>query len=195
VITPVTGGLGPRRCNIFPEGEWQFLHSIKAELPSGGSFMSLGLTVMSSSKRTNRSVIMTFEGFVAFDGEYDGRLIVHRALPPFDSPHFAGGLMEDIRLVFFEPEGSPAVSGRFDNGSAGCRYAASDGGFVDVERRNDRTWEVRRYSSEARLVRTVSAGQPSEAGAGFPGTIELGAHGDQNYKLIMTLVEAVAIAP
>ena len=89
---------------VFPEGRWQLLHAIQAELPGGRTLVMLGLTVMSSTGRSCRSVLMTLEGFVVFDGEYDRRVTVHRALPPFDSPHFADGLMEDIRLVFFEPE-------------------------------------------------------------------------------------------
>jgi hypothetical protein len=198
-ITPVAGGFPPdpgrAACRVFPEGEWQFLHSIKAELPDGGRFTSLGLTVLSSRSRTSRSVILTIEGLVVFDGEYDRRLTVHRALPPFDSPHFAGGLINDIRLVFFEPEGWLAIAGRFENGSPACRYVEPDGGTIDVERREDQTWALRRYDSAERLIRTVTAGPPSGTGAGFPTTIELEAHGSQNYKLVMTLVEAVAVAP
>jgi len=69
---------GSRR--IFPEGEWQFLHSIQVEMPGGRNFVMMGLTVISSRLQTRRSVIMTLEGFVVFDGEYDHRLVVHRAL-------------------------------------------------------------------------------------------------------------------
>ena len=93
----------------------------------------LGLTVMSSPAAERRSVLMTLEGFVVFDGEYDGRLTVHRALPPFDSPHFADGLMEDIRLVFFEPEGPVVARGTLRTGGPVRRYRLPDGGTVDVE--------------------------------------------------------------
>ncbi len=93
-ITPIAAappsGLGQESCRIFPDGKWQFLHSIRAEMQGGVNFGMMGLTVISSRLRTTRSVIMTLEGFVVFDGEYDQHLIVHRALPPFDSPHFAG---------------------------------------------------------------------------------------------------------
>lgn len=199
-VTPVDGGLllgtGRGPCSVFPEGNWQFLHAIKAELPGGGSFTSMGLTVMSSRNRTNRSVIMTFEGFVLFDGEYDGRLIVHRALPPFDSPHFAGGLMNDIRLVFFEPEGPLIGLGVLESGSSVCRHEAPDGGVIDVEGQRDGAWGLMRYSHERRLIRSVRALPHADGGgSGFPAAIELTAHGSQNYKLVMTLVEAVAIAP
>jgi hypothetical protein len=193
-ITPAPGA-GRAPCSVFPEGEWQFLHAIKAELPDGESFTSLGLTVLSSRSRTHRSVIMTIEGFVVFDGEYDRRLIVHRALPPFDSPHFAGGLMDDIRLFFFEPEGPMISAGVLENGAFVCRHADTGGGFVDVERRRDRTWAVRRYSPAERLTRAVRAGPSPGADSGFPATIELEAFGSRNYRLVMTLVEAVAVAP
>jgi hypothetical protein len=198
-ITPVDGGrlpgTGRGPCSVFPEGNWQFLHAIKAELTGGVSFMSLGLTVMSSRNRTNRSVIMTFEGFVLFDGEYDGRLIVHRALPPFDSPHFAEGLMDDIRLVLFEPEGALVGAGLLESGSSVCRHEAPGGGVVDVESQRDGAWGLMRYSREQRLIRSVRALPPDGSGTGFPTTIELTAHGSQNYKLVLTLIEAVAIAP
>jgi hypothetical protein len=198
-ITPVAGapasGTGPGACSVFPQGDWQFLHSITAELPPGGSFAMMGLTVISSRLRTNRSVIMTFEGFVVFDGEHDGGLIVHRALPPFDAPHFARGLMEDIRLIFFEPDGPLVAAGELENGSAVCRYQDPEGGFVDVELRRDRAWELRRYSPAQRLTRTVKIPPGLRNSAGFPAAIELTAHGSQNYKLVMRLVEAVPFEP
>ena len=77
----------------------------------------MGLTVLSSRLRSNRSVIMSLEGFVVFDGEVNQGLTVHRALPPFDSPGFAEGLMADIRLIFFQPEGTGRMrktDGRLD---------------------------------------------------------------------------------
>jgi hypothetical protein len=180
---------------IFPDGSWQFLHSIRAELPGGRNFGMMGLTVMSSRLQTRRSVIMTLEGFVIFDGEYDRRVIVHRALPPFDSPHFAGGLMEDIRLVFFEPDGPVVDFGELGNGSVVRRHQITDGSTVDVEALPDGDWQIRRYSPSHELIRTVRARHGAGNPSGFPETIELTASGDQAYRLIMTLVEAVSIEP
>ena len=198
-ITPVPGGLPSASdrapCSVFPEGSWQFLHSIKAELPDGGGFTSMGLTLLSSHRRTNRSVIMTVEGFVVFDGEYDRRLVVHRALPPFDSPHFAAGLMDDIRLVFFEPEGPVIAAGLLANGSRVRRHQAPDGGYIDVEGPRGGAWGLKRYSRGERLVRSISAQPPAGGGPGFPASIELTAYGSQNYRLALTLIEAVAAPP
>jgi hypothetical protein len=181
--------------SIFPEGAWQFLHVIRAEMPSGRSFVMMGLTVISSRLQTRRSVIMTLEGFVVFDGEYDRGVIVHRALPPFDSPHFAGGLLQDIRLIFFEPEGPVVAFGELENGSMVRRHVSPDGSTVDVEMLPDRDWRIRLYSPTQKLMRTVRALHAEGGHAGFPVAIELRACGDQPYGLEMTLVEAVQTEP
>jgi hypothetical protein len=194
-VAPPSSGLGQESCSIFPDGKWQFLHSIRAEMPGGMNFVMMGLTVMSSRLRTSRNVIMTIEGFVVFDGEYDRHLIVHRALPPFDSPHFAGGLMDDIRLIFLEPDGPVIGFGEVENGSVVCRHATPDGSTVDIEPQRDGAWELRRYSPAQRLTRTVRALPGARNNAGFPETLELEAGGDQTYKLVMKLVEAVQIEP
>jgi hypothetical protein len=95
----------------YPEGDWQLLHSIEATLPGGKKGFLMGLTVISSSDRTARCVIMTLEGFVVFDALYDKQITVKRAIAPFDSEVFANGLIEDINLIFFKPTGSIMTSG------------------------------------------------------------------------------------
>ena len=164
-------------------------------MPGGMNFAMMGLTVMSSRLRTSRSVIMTLEGFVVFDGEYDQQLIVYRALPPFDSPHFAGGLMDDIRLIFLEPDGPVIGFGEVANGSIVCRHATPDGDTVDIGLQRDAAWELRRYSPAQRLTRAVRVLPGARSNAGFPETLELAARGDQTYNLAMMHVEAVQIEP
>jgi hypothetical protein len=198
-ITPIAAappsGPGQESCRIFADGQWQFLHSIRAEMPGGVNFGMMGLTVISSRLRTTRSVIMTLEGFVVFDGEYDQQLSVHRALPPFDSPHFAAGLMDDIRLIFLEPNGPLIDFGELAKGSVVCRHAAPDGGTVDIVLQPDGSWELRRYDPAQRLARTVRSLPGAGSKAGFPEALELAARGDQTYKLVMRLVDAVQIEP
>ena len=177
---------------IFPDGNWQFLHTVKAELPGGNILVAMGLTVISSRLRTARSIIMTLEGLVVFDGEYDQQLTVHRAFAPFDSPEFAEGLMDDIQLIFFKPEGPVVAFGESAEGSIVCRHENPDGRFVDIVLNPDNTWELRRYSRERRLTRTVKAQADKWNNTDFPETIELTARDNRNYKLGMTLVEAIA---
>jgi hypothetical protein len=161
----------------------------------GRNFGMMGLTVISSRLRTIRSVIMTLEGFVVFDGEYDQHLTVHRALPPFDSPHLAEGLMDDIRLIFFEPDGPLVGCGVLDNGSAVCRHEIPGGNAIDIESLADNGWELRRYGPSQRLVRTLRVLPGETHPSGFPEKMELIASGGQTYRLFMTLLETVHIEP
>jgi hypothetical protein len=164
-------------------------------MEGGRNFVMMGLTVMSSRLRTIRSVIMTLEGFVVFDGEYDQHLTVHRALPPFDSPHLAEGLMEDIRLIFFEPDGPLVGCGVLDNGSAVCRHEIPGGSAIDIQSLADNGWELNRYGPSQRLTRTLRVPPGEKHTCGFPERMELIASGGQTYKLVMTLLEAVRLEP
>lgn len=198
-IVPIAGA-DPSRptevCSrIFPAGKWQLLHSIEADLPGGRRSVMMGLTVLSSRLRSNRSLIMSPEGFVVFDGEVNQGLKVHRALPPFDSPGFPEGLMADIRLIFFKPEGPAAECGKLRDGSTVCRYQNPDGGIVDIVLCSTGTCESRRYDREQRLIRIVRVSADARTSDGMPQTIELTAQGEQTYKLVMTLLEAVPLDP
>ena len=198
-ITPITAKPFSDRvaeCDrVFPAGNWQFLHTVKAELPGENILVSLGLTVISSQPRSVRSVIMTVEGLVVFDAEYNQYLTVHRAFAPFDSKEFAEGLMDDIRLIFFKPEGHLTEYGQSAEGSIVCRHHNPNGRIVDIGLSRDGTWEVRRYDQAQRLTRTVKAMAPKWNDTEFPTTIVLVAQGRPNYTLEMTLVEAVATRP
>ena len=179
---------------IYPQRSWQLLHALRASMPDGRDLGMLGLTVVSSTARSQHSVLMTLEGFVVFDGEYDqGRLTVHRALPPFDSPHFAAGLMEDIRLVFLAPEGPVIEAGRLQDGGEVRRVRTADGATVDIETLPGGDWRIRRYDPSGNLTRTVRGRHGRADRAGFPETIQLTAAGGQGYEIVMTLLEAVPI--
>lgn len=183
----------------FPDGDWQLLHSIEATLPGGKKGFLMGLTVVSSSNRTARCVIMTLEGFVIFDAMYDKQISVKRAVAPFDSGAFANSLIDDINLIFFKPSGSIVTSGFLKSGAAVCRYQKPDGQMVDLVIHGDRSWQIRQYSRQLRLKRTVTAffsnENPTEEQSAIPDRLDLTAHGATSYKLIMDLVEAIPLRP
>ena len=180
---------------VFPAGNWQFLHTVKAVLPGEKILVAMGLTMISSQLRSVRCVIMTVEGLVVFDGEYDQHLTVHRAFAPFDSMDFAEGLLDDIRLIFFKPEGPLAAFGQSKEESIVCRHENPDGRIVDIGLNPDGSWELRRYDQAKHLTRTVTAMAHNWNDTEFPASIELVAQGHQKYKIVMTLVEAVATRP
>jgi len=181
-------------CEEIPylSGKWRFVHSIEAVMPGGKRGTLIGICLISSETGTIHSVIMTIEGFVLFDARYDGELLVSRSIPPFDTPGFARGQMEDMKLIFFRPEGKPIRTGILENGSPACRYENSDGMTVDVIIRPDNSWEIRKYGRNAKLVRTVRAfrGQAADQKWVPPERLELTAHGMMGYSLILKLMQA-----
>jgi len=176
----------------FPDGDWQLLHSIEASLPGGKKGFLMGLTVLSSSNRTARVVIMTLEGFVVFDALYDRQITVKRAMAPFDSEVFANGLIEDINLIFFKPSGPIMASGFLKSGAAVCRYQKPDGRIEDIISQGEDNWEIRLYLPDYRLARTVKSMYLADR-KGISDKIELIAHGSPGYALVMDLVEAIPL--
>lgn len=186
------------KCHLaFPKGKWQFLHSLEATLPGGQKGFLMGLTVISSSDRSIRSIMMTLEGLVVFDAQLNGQTTVRRAIPPFDSADFASGLIQDIQLIFLEPLGPLIESGSLKNGSSACRHRQPGGWVVDIVIHPDDSWEIRKYRRDFHLMRTVKGmlegkGDSSD-GVGIPGRIELRAYGFPEYTLIMNLLAATPL--
>ena len=178
----------------FPNGKWQFLHSIETTMPGGHRGFVMGLTIILASDKSARIVIMTLEGLVIFDAKHDGRISIQRAIPPFDSEDFAEGLVKDINLIFFKPAGPLIEFGFIKNGSSVCRYQNPDEQIVDIIVDLDQTWEIRQY---LRLDRTVKGIPAKSSGPGYypeiPQRIELTAHGASGYALVMDLVEAIPL--
>jgi hypothetical protein len=187
-----------KKCRqLFPTGNWQFFHIIEVIMPGGKKSVVTGLTVISSKDKTIRSVIMTIEGLVLFDARYDHRLIINRAISPFDSAEFAQGLIKDIQLIFFKPPGVLIGIGFLKNGYPVCRYQYPDGRINDIVSHPDGNWEVRQYSYELDLTRTVKSMSVQKLDSPhqsmIPGRIELTAHDSPGYVLVMNLVEAVEL--
>jgi hypothetical protein len=185
--------------SLFPNGKWQFLHSIEITMPGGQKGLVMGVIVISSGNKAVQCAIMTIEGIVVFDARYDRRLVIQRAIAPFDSEGFAEGLIRDIQLIFFRPEGLLIETGNDKDGSSICRYRKPDGRIVDLVIHGDRSWQIRQYSRQLRLKRTVTAffskNNPAGGQAAIPDRLELTAYGVGGYNLMMDLVEAVSLGP
>ena len=190
----------PQTCHrLFPSGKWQFVHSIEAVMPGGHRGLVMGATIISSRDKSARCVLMTIEGLVVFDAQFDQRLVINRAVAPFDNEDFAAGLIRDIKLIFFMPQGSLVEIGNDPNDASVCRYQNPDGRIVDLVIDADHTWHIRQYTAQQRLSRTVDAiftkKESDGHGPDFPNRLELRAHDGVGYTLIMELVEAVPLTP
>ncbi len=185
--------------HLFPEGNWEVVHAIEADMPGSRGGMMIGVTKISAEARTIETAMMTVEGFVVFQGRYaGGKVSVSRGIPPFDSLHFAKGLMEDIRLVFFEPEGGTVRVGITENGRPVCRYETEESGTVDVITEAGDGWLIRQYEGK-KLRRTVHAlpgegeGKAASGEVPIPRLLELSATGGMmmpDYNLTLRLIKA-----
>ncbi|WP_373497808.1 hypothetical protein [Desulfococcus sp.] len=182
---------------VFPAGDWQLVHAIETVM-GGRRGTMMGVSVISPGSRTVHCALMTLEGLSMFEArDRDGRITVDRAVPPFDSPAFARGMLEDIRMIFFQPGPGPDEAGLAPSGSPLCRYRPGPDETVDVTVDPRGGWTLRRYEGAA-LVRTVHAGAGTliaSGGVRISRHLQLTARGPRPYTLDLKLLEAVPLAP
>jgi hypothetical protein len=178
---------------MFAQGRWQLFHIIEATAPGGQKSTLTGAAVISSRDRSVQWALMTVEGFVLFSGRYDGTLTIDRAISPFDRPGFAQGLMDDLMMLFFAPQGPPSMTGRLETGARICRYGLPEY-TTDVVIKEDGAWMINRYASSRRLTHSVAADEITFIGGDpFAKHLILKNHGAIGYQLELKLVEAIPI--
>jgi len=129
---------------LFPAESWESVHRIEATI-RGGSSSLLGVTKGDPSERRFESLLLTPEGFILFDAELrEGRIVVRRAVAPFDSPAFAGGLMEDVTLLFLPPQVKPTTWGKETDGTMICRWEGSGDSRIEITGSMDSGWRILR---------------------------------------------------
>jgi hypothetical protein len=179
---------------IFPKGAWQFVHAIQFFPPDGSSQTLMGVVRLSSDAQRFHCAMLTIEGLVLFEAEYDGATTILRAVAPLDKPGVAEGMVEDIRLIFFTPEQPCLSAGLSQEQSRRCRYPLSDGGRQDILLAGDGTWQIQRYNPGRRMVRSVAPlGREALRPDGLATGLELKAPGVAGYRLVLRLVEAIPI--
>jgi hypothetical protein len=194
VIKPVeqTAATIQRCAHPFLDAPYRFVHAINVELPGGSTSTLLGITLFDPSSKAIHSAIITIEGFVLFDGQYEKELLVNRALPPFDAKNFAEHMMEDIRLIFLSPAEGPSAAGISDDGSAVCRYEGKRDRVVDVIVHRDSTWEIVQYGNRHELIRTIKAFSVRDR---IPEMVELTGFESRRYSLRLMLISAEPVSP
>ena len=177
-----------RKCAaVYPQGKWQFVHTIEFRTADGRSSSVLGVTVVDGNSLS--CALMTVEGFTLFEARLGDRLEVDRAVPPFDRPGFAEGLMEDVRALFIRPEGSAVRYGRLADGAESCRMTGPDGAVTDILPLENGCRQIKTYDSGGRLTRTITAHSCRKAGSiTIPEALELTVPGPAGYTLKMTLL-------
>jgi hypothetical protein len=176
--------------NAYPRQPWRASHTIFATLPFGGHGALVGVTAVDPAGL--HAVLLSPEGISLFDGLQNNRnpldpeLRVDRAVPPFDRPAFAAGLMADVGHAFLPPAGEPTAIGRNQTGATVCRWIPERGDSTDVQLGPDGSWAIRTFRG-TRLSREISLlGTP--ANGHFP-LVVLAVPGVGGYRLEMRLVD------
>jgi len=173
--------------DTFAAANLRMLHSIEAQIPGSGTRFMTGLTLLCPEKEQFRSVMMSIEGLVIFDGVYDkGEISIARGIPPFDSPNFAKGLLYDVHLMLMQPDREGMETGQTEGGIEVCRYKTGEGMTADVEIHPDGTRFIRQYVRNRlrRTVRLLPGSNPA-----ISEETDLVFHGAVGYSLHLKLLE------
>src|SRR5664280_2303951 len=130
----------------FLKEKYQLIHLIEITTAGNVQGAIIGITVADPSTRFVSCAIMTAEGMVLLEAESDGeKLIIHRALPPFDSGDFAQNMIDDIKLIYFPSQGVMQKKGNLSDGSTVCRWKEKNGDFIDVIANKPESTEIKKY--------------------------------------------------
>jgi hypothetical protein len=196
-LVGVAESLGKDDCAaVYPQGKRQFVHAIDFVMQGGSGTAVVGVTSLNGNNIA--CALVTVEGLTLFEAvfRHDESFKVKRAVPPFDAPEFATGLIGDIRAIFQPPPGHgnrgqlllPAPAAGL---TAVCRYKDPAGGVVDVLPDVGGCWQIRSYTPDGVMDRTIVGRSCREQGTGLiPDYIELKTYGRTGYTLKMTLIRA-----
>jgi hypothetical protein len=173
---------------IFPGEPWESVHKLEGTIRGGGSFSLLGVTKGEPSERRLQSLLLTPEGFILFDAELrDGEMAVRKAVAPFDSPAFAGGLMEDVSLLFLPPHGKPRGWGKEKDGTMICNWEGPDDSETEIKGSMESGWRILRRDKYGEVIKEVVLKGPFVNG--LASHVELRTFEPASYTLRMTLVQ------
>ena len=102
--------------------------------------------------------------------------------------------MDDLMILFFAPRAPLCQWGRLDQDKRIYRYCTPDRTTDIVAANNRDGWEVRQYTAQDRLVRSVMAGKIVHiSDCAFAEQLTLQNHGVLGYELELKLLDAVPL--
>jgi hypothetical protein len=172
----------------FLKEKSRLMHTLEVRMAGEVRSTIIGVTVADPSNHSVFCAIMTAEGMVLLEAESTpAGLNVTRALPPFNSDDFAKNMIEDIKLIFFEPDGTIKNRGYLPDGATVCRYLQKNGDSIDVIKNESAGVQIKRYSSSGALKRHILFDKMAKS---IYQRIELRAYEAFDYSLVMNLIEA-----
>lgn len=195
VLKPLVPGTRLDVTDLFPQGRWQLVHRIEARFPGNHKALMMGALELDSATGHLTCALMTVEGFTLFSASKTDRLRVDRAVPPFDKPGFAEGLMADLGLLLFPPPDARPERGTLDDGPV-LRYRHHNGHTTDIVARGAGRFRIELYDADARSIRrAILTLQPvlQSPDRKIATEILLEAMGKAAYILRLDLIDAVPL--
>jgi hypothetical protein len=177
--------------DVFPQGNWQFVHSIDFSMRDGSGTTLVGVTTL--TENTISSALVTVEGLTLFAADFhqDNSFKVRRAVPPFNTDEFALGMMGDIRAIFQPPPGKSLQQGQLAGTTSVCRYVDANGGVVDILPTVKDCWQIKSYTPALIMNRSIDAKSCRKfESISIPDYLLLKTYGQAGYTLKMKLISA-----
>ena len=180
-----SGGVCP---GIFPTKAFRTVHLIDLKSPIIGKAVFIGAAKVEPQKDALHAVLMSAEGMVLFEAEYEnGNLKIINALPPLNDPAFAKGLMADVLFVLLKPAGGPVEQGVDEHGLTACRWTAEADTVLETALMPDGSVRIRLYGGDSRITKEALAWPPFDRET--PSRIRLKAFRPSSYSIELTLIE------
>lgn len=174
---------------IYPKSTWRAIHTVEATAPFGLKSSLVGVTIGDEKSWRMHNALLTVEGLVILDVEsgQNKKPKINRAMPPLDKPEFIEGLIRDVRLIFFKPEGALVGCGKSPDGGTVCRYETVQKDLIEILYQAKGQWVVRLWEQGEKLTRQVTYTKPKKNG--MAQHIRLKSFGAGGYSLDLELLE------
>jgi len=184
-LIPQNGVVCP---GIFPPKAFRVIHKIELKSAVIGKVVFIGAAKVEPQKNALHAVLMSVEGMVLFEAEYEnGDIKIISAFSPFNDPAFARGLMADVLFVLLKPAGGPLEQGVDGQGLTACRWKAEADAVLETALMPDGAVRMRLYGGDRRAAKEALAWPPFDRE--MPAWICLKAFSPSNYTIELTLIE------
>ncbi len=176
--------------SIYPQGHWQFVHLIEFQLPNGTGGTVIGITVLDG--RNIKCALTSTEGMTLFEAEDGDTLKILQAVPPFDKPGFAEGLMADVQTIFVRPTPVLTTCGLLDGQQPCCRLQDTNGRLTDILPDKNGCWQITsRPAGRNDQIRSIITSNCTERqGYRLARSMIMTTSGGHGYTLKMLLISA-----
>jgi hypothetical protein len=185
---PLSSQSGVACPGIFPPKAFRVIHEIMFKNASIGKGVFIGAAKVEPQKDALHAVLMSVEGMVLFEAEYEsGDIKITSAFPPLNNSAFAKGLMADVLFVLLKPAGKPIEQGLDGKGLTTCRWKVEADAVLETALTADGAVRIRLYGGDKHAAKEAMAWPPFDRG--MPSRIYMKALSPSNYTIELTLIE------